>query len=62
MDIIMLRLYKNGENVLGDGLRPLGKKYNNLVDDYTDVARNRLGQFRWCNGVQHFAAPIYSRP
>lgn len=57
--------YKNGENVfnVGGGFGTLGKKYNNLVDDYTDVARNRLGKVSKTGvmSVQHFAAPTFTQ-
>lgn len=57
--------YKNGETVfnVGDGFGTLGKKYNNLVDDYTDVARNRLGKVSKTGvmSVQHFAAPTFTQ-
>lgn len=57
--------YKNGENVfnVGSGFGTLGKKYNNLVDDYTDVARNRLGKVSKTGvmSVQHFAAPTFTQ-
>lgn len=57
--------YKNGENVfnVGGGFGTLGKKYNNLVDDYIDVARNRLGKVSKTGvmSVQHFAAPTFTQ-
>ena len=57
--------YKNGETVfnVGEGFGTLGKKYNNLVDDYTDVARNRLGKVSKTGvmSVQHFAAPTFTQ-
>lgn len=57
--------YKNGENVfnVGGGFGTLGKKYNNLVDDYTDVARNRLGKVSKTGvmSVQHFAVPTFTQ-
>lgn len=60
-----IEYYKNGENVfnVGGGFGTLGKKYNNLVDDYTDVARNRLGKVSKTGvmSVQHFAAPTFTQ-
>nr|DAX45483.1 MAG TPA: hypothetical protein [Crassvirales sp.] len=57
--------YKNGETVfnVGEGFGTLGKKYNNLVDNYTDVARNRLGKVSKTGvmSVQHFAAPTFTQ-
>lgn len=60
-----VKYYKNGETVfnVGEGFGTLGKKYNNLVDDYTDVARNRLGKVSKTGvmSVQHFAAPTFTQ-
>lgn len=60
-----VKYYKNGETIfnVGEGFGTLGKKYNNLVDDYTDVARNRLGKVSKTGvmSVQHFAAPTFTQ-
>ena len=57
--------YKNGQSVqkLGAGFGTLGKRYNNLVDDYNDVARNRLGKVSKSGvmSVQHFASPTFTQ-
>lgn len=57
--------YKDGKSVFnpGEGFGTLGKKYNNLVNDYTDVARNRLGKVSKSGvmSVQHFASPTFTQ-